>query len=408
MVLHSLRMFKTLFSLPRTVWLIGLISLVNDSASEMLYPLMPLYLATVLMAGPKALGIIEGIAEATSSIFKLVSGVIVDRTKKTKPWIVLGYLLAGFGRPLIAFANTWVWVLCIRFTDRLGKGLRSSPRDALLAESVPASQRGITFGLHRSMDNAGAVIGPLLAFFLLSAGLPLKDIFLWAAVPAAITVALAMSLKEPPREGGNDFVADRFNWSLVGMPSEFKRYIFVVALFALSNSSDMFLLLRAREIGVPQAQIPLLWAGISLITTLFGTPLSALSDRFSRKYFILISWGIFAFFYSAMGYADLSLWMLYGLFVIYGLFKAATEGVEKALVADLAPAGMMGTAFGWFNLASGIMLLPASVIFGYLYEVAGATTAFLFSGICSTLAAILLATWVFRVEKQKTLNKSAI
>ncbi len=401
-------MFKTLFSLPRTVWLIGLISLVNDSASEMLYPLMPLYLASVLMAGPKALGIIEGIAEATSSIFKLVSGVIVDRTKKTKPWIVLGYFLAGFGRPLIAFASSWFWVLCIRFTDRLGKGLRSSPRDALLAESVPASQRGITFGLHRSMDNAGAVIGPLLAFFLLSAGLPLKDIFLWAALPAVITLALAMSLKEPPREVENHLVADRFNWSLAGMPPEFKRYIFVVALFALSNSSDMFLLLRAREIGVPQAQIPLLWAGISLITTLFGTPLSALSDRFSRKYFILISWGIFAFFYTAMGYTALSLWMLYGLFVIYGLFKAATEGVEKALVADLAPAGMMGTAFGWFNLASGIMLLPASVIFGYLYEGVGPTTAFLFSGICATLAAILLATWVFRAEKQKTLNKSII
>ena len=401
-------MFKTLFSLPRTVWLIGLISLVNDSASEMLYPLMPLYLASVLMAGPKALGIIEGVAEATSSIFKLVSGVIVDRTKKTKPWIVLGYFLAGFGRPLIAFASSWFWVLCIRFTDRLGKGLRSSPRDALLAESVPASQRGITFGLHRSMDNAGAVIGPLLAFFLLSAGLPLKDIFLWAALPAVITLALAMSLKEPPREVENHLVADRFNWSLAGMPPEFKRYIFVVALFALSNSSDMFLLLRAREIGVPQAQIPLLWAGISLITTLFGTPLSALSDRFSRKYFILISWGIFAFFYTAMGYTALSLWMLYGLFVIYGLFKAATEGVEKALVADLAPAGMMGTAFGWFNLASGIMLLPASVIFGYLYEGVGPTTAFLFSGICATLAAILLATWVFRAKKQKTLNKSII
>ena len=154
-------MFKTLFSLPRTVWLIGLISFVNDAASEMLYPLMPLYLATVLMAGPKALGLIEGIAEATSSIFKLVSGVIVDRTKKTKPWIVIGYFLAGIGRPLVAIANSWTWVLCIRFTDRLGKGLRSSPRDALLAESVAPNQRGITFGLHRSMDNAGAVLGRL-------------------------------------------------------------------------------------------------------------------------------------------------------------------------------------------------------------------------------------------------------
>lgn len=397
-------MFKTLLSLPRTVWLIGLISFVNDSASEMLYPLMPLYLASVLMAGPKALGIIEGVAEATSSIFKLVSGIIVDRTKKTKPWIVYGYLLAGIGRPLIAFASSWLWVLFIRFTDRLGKGLRSTPRDALLAESVPASLRGITFGLHRSMDNAGAVVGPFLAFFLLSAGIPLRDIFLWAALPAVITVVLALNLKEPiTKEMATN---SSFSWNLKLMPIEFKRYLLVVSLFALSNSSDMFLLLRAREIGVPQEQIPLLWASISLITTLFGTPLSALSDRFSRKYFIFVSWGVFAFFYTAMGYVDLTISMLYGLFVLYGLFKAATEGVEKALVADLAPAGRMGTAFGWFNLASGLMLLPASIVFGYLYEKEGPTSAFLFSGTCSTLAAILLATWVFRGENKEGNKKS--
>lgn len=171
-------MFKTILALPRTVWLIWLISLVNDSASEMLYHLMPLYLVSVLMADPKALGIIEGIAEATSSIFKLVSGVIVDRTKKAKPWIVLGYSLAGIGRPLIAIANSWIWVLAIRFTDLMGKGLRSSPRDALLAEIVNKNQRGVTFGLHRSMDNAGAVIGPLLTALFLSLGVPLRDIFL--------------------------------------------------------------------------------------------------------------------------------------------------------------------------------------------------------------------------------------
>ena len=393
-------MFKTLLSLPKTVWLIGLISFVNDSASEMLYPLMPLYLTSVLMAGPKALGIIEGIAEATSSIFKLISGVIVDKTRKTKPWIVIGYVLAGIGRPLIAFASSWFWVLCIRFTDRLGKGLRSSPRDALLAETVPASLRGMTFGLHRSMDNAGAVVGPLLAFFLLSSGIPLKDIFLWAALPAAITISLALCLKEPESKAPPNA---QFSWSLKGMPIEFKRYIFVVALFAISNSSDMFLLLRAREIGVPQEQIPLLWAGVSLITTVFGTPLSALSDRFDRKHLIFIAWAIFAFFYFAMGYTHLTLAMLCGLFFLYGLFKAATEGVEKALVADLAPVGLMGTAFGWFNLASGLMLLPASIIFGYLYETAGPTVAFLFSGSCSTLAAILLATWVFRpIRNEKT------
>jgi len=394
-------MFKTLFSLPRTVWLIGLISFVNDAASEMLYPLMPLYLATVLMAGPKALGLIEGIAEATSSIFKLVSGVIVDRTKKTKPWIVIGYFLAGIGRPLIAIANSWTWVLCIRFTDRLGKGLRSSPRDALLAESVAPNQRGLTFGLHRSMDNAGAVFGPLMAALLLSMNIPLRDIFLWAVIPGVFTVVLALCLQESPRE---QQVVKPFSWSLEGLSPQFKRYILVAGIFALANSSDMFLLLRARELGVPQEQIPLLWAAISLITTLFGTPLSALSDRFSRKNFILIAWCAFAFFYIAMSFSGITIWMLCALFGIYGLFKAATEGVEKALVADLAPIGMAGTAFGWFNLVSGLMLLPASLIFGWLYDSFSPQYAFLFSGSCALLAFLLLAFWVFRNKEEYQVN----
>lgn len=398
-----MRMFKTLLSLPKTVWLIGLISLVNDSASEMLYPLMPLYLASVLMAGPKAIGIIEGVAEATSSLFKLVSGVIVDKTKNTKIWIVFGYALAGFGRPLIAFASSWFGVLLIRFADRLGKGLRSSPRDALLAESVPSNQRGITYGLHRSMDNAGAVIGPLLAAYLLAMNVPLKDIFLWAVIPGAITVALALCLKEPPNKSLTPPV--KFSWTLEGMPVQFKRYIFAVGLFALSNSSDMFLLLRARELGVPQEQIPLLWAGISLITTVFGTPLSALSDRFSRKYFIAIAWAAYALIYTGMSYSDLTIGWLCVLFVFYGLFKAATEGVEKAFVADLAPQGLTGTAFGWFNLCSGIMLLPASLIFGWLYESFSPTAAFLFSGACSTLAVILLVLWVFKPQEPVSINK---
>jgi MFS family permease len=385
---------KSLSSLPRTVWLIGLISFVNDSASEMLYPLMPLYLASVLMAGPKALGIIEGIAEATSSIFKLVSGVIVDRTKKSKPWIVIGYSLAGIGRPLIAIANSWLWVLAIRFTDRMGKGLRSSPRDALLAESVNQNQRGLTFGLHRSMDNAGAVVGPLLAALFLSMGVPLKEIFLWAIVPAVITIVLALCIQESHKEAVAQ--ASKFSWSLEGMPSQFKRYLLVAGIFALANSSDMFLLLRARDAGVPQEQIPLLWAAISLITTVFGAPLSALSDTFGRKRFILIAWIAFAFFYLAMGVPGISAYQIFALFAVYGLFKAATEGVEKALVADMAPKGLAGTAFGWFNLITGLMLFPASFIFGWIYESIAPLYAFLFSGGCALLAFILMAVWVFR------------
>lgn len=389
-------MIKAILSLPRTVWLIGLISFLNDAASEMVYPLLPLYLVTVLMAGPKALGIIEGIAEATSSIFKLISGVIVDRTKKAKPWIVLGYTLAGLSRPLIAFANSWLWIIAIRFTDRIGKGLRSSPRDALLAETVPQNQRGLTYGLHRSMDNAGAVVGPLVAAFLLSQGVPIKDIFLWALVPAVIAIVLALSIWEPSRELQG--VQYQFKWSLKAMPPQFKRYLWVSGIFALGNSSDMFLLLRARELGVPQEQIPLLWAAISLITATLATPLSGYSDRFGRKGFILIAWLAFAFFYICMGLPTVSVYQVFALFAIYGIFKAATEGVEKALVADLAPRGATGTAFGWFNLINGLMLLPASFIFGSLYESVSPLYAFLFSGGCALLAFFLMAFLVFNKE----------
>lgn len=381
-------MIKALAGLPRTVWFIGLISLINDSASEMIYPLVPLYLSSVLMAGPKALGLIEGIAEATASLLKLFSGVVVDRTRRSKPWIVVGYALAGFGRPLMAFAGSWVMLLAIRFADRVGKGLRSSPRDALLADSVDADRRGLAFGLHRSMDNAGAVVGPLLAFLLLSWQVSLQDIFLWSIVPAILCVGLALAIKEPSVK--RLAAPQRFDWRLRDMPSPFKRYLAVVALFTLGNSSNMFLLLRARELGVPQAHIPLLWAAVSAVAMVFATPLSALSDRWGRVR--LLSWGYLAYalFYFALGCISASGWKLYALFAFYGLFMAATEGVEKALVADLAPESRRGAAFGWFNLTAGLLLLPASVIFGWIYQIIAPWAAFAFSGGCALAAAVLL------------------
>lgn len=393
-------MFKTVLALPRTVWLIGLISLVNDSASEMLYPLIPLYLSSVLMAGPRALGIIEGIAEATASLLKLFSGIVVDRTQRAKPWIVFGYGMAGIGRPLIAFVNSWPGLLAIRFADRVGKGLRSSPRDALLAASVDASQRGLAFGLHRAMDNAGAVIGPLLAALLLMQHIPLREIFLWSIIPAAICLLLAFCLREP--QPAKSAPRQAFDWRLRGMPPTFKRYLVVVMLFTLGCSSNMFLLLRAKELGVSEAQIPLLWAAVSAVAMLFSTPLSALSDRVGRVRLLVAGYLAYGLFYIALGLLAQSGLLLLALFAFYGLFMAATEGVEKALVADLAPAGQRGTAFGWFNLTTGIFLLPASVVFGYLYEQTSPFVAFAFSGGCAVLAALLLWGWVGVAKPQPT------
>ena len=389
-------MFKTLFALPRTVWLIGLISLLNDSASEMIYPLVPLYLASVLMAGPRALGPIEGIAEATASLLKLFSGVVVDRTRRAKPWVVGGYALAGFARPLIALVTSWPGLLALRFVDRVGKGLRTSPRDALLAGSVDPAVRGLAFGLHRAMDNAGAVVGPLLAALLLGLGWGLRDIFLLTLVPAAICLMLALVLREPPADAARA-KPPAFSWHMAGLSPAFKRYLVVLALFTLGNSSNMFLLLRARELGLPEAQVPLAWAAVSAIAMLFSTPLSALSDRIGRVRLIVVGWFAYGLFYLGLGLMPpATSWALFGLFAFYGIFMAATEGVEKALVADLAPKALLGTAYGWFNLTAGLLLLPASLIFGELYQQAGALAAFAFSATCALTAAILLPLWALR------------
>jgi len=385
-------MLRAIRALPRTVWLIGLISLVNDSASEMLYPLIPLYLASVLLAGPRALGIIEGIAEATASLLKLVSGVIVDRSRRTRPWIIFGYGLAGLGRPLTALVNSWPWLLAVRFSDRVGKGLRTSPRDTLLAASVDAEHRGLAFGLHRAMDNAGALVGPLVASLLLASGMELKEIFLWTAVPAVLCLGLSLSLQEAPESRLRPVQC--LSWQLHDLPPLFKRYLVVVALFTLGNSSNMFLLLRARELGVPTAEIPLLWAAVSGVAMLFSTPLSALSDGGRRLPLLVGGYLAYGIFYFALGKMASNGLLLFGLFAFYGMFMAATEGVEKALVADLAPPERCGAAFGWFNLTSGIFLLPASVIFGWLYQSISPLTAFAFSGGCALTAAGLLWGWV--------------
>jgi MFS family permease len=385
---------RALRSLPRTVWLVGLTSLFNDAASEMLYPVLPIFVATVLGAGAHGLGIVEGVADTTSSLLKLFSGVVVDRTRRAKPWIVFGYLLAAIARPLLAAARTWPAVLCIRFADRLGKGLRASPRDEILTATVFPHQRGLAFGIHRALDNTGAVAGPLLCWFFLDRGYDIQQLFLFAIVPGAIAVFLTMPIEEPVRTR----VAERedIRWSLEGFPVEFKRYLVALAFFTLGASSNMFLLLRAREVGLSQSHVPLLWGSVSLIAALFSAPLSGLSDRLGRRGLIVAGWTAYVLFYVAMAFVTSAGIPLLLLFLFYGLFMAATEGVEKALVADFAPAGRAGSAFGWFHLVSGAMLLPASLVFGFLYEKAGPVPAFLFSAGSSAVAVTLFATWVFR------------
>ena len=385
-------MMQGMRSLPRSIWLLGLISLVNDAASDMIYPLVPLYLASVLMAGPKALGLIEGVAEAVSSVLKLFAGVLADRSGRTRIWMIAGYGLAGFARPLIGLTSSWLGVLACRFADRVGKGLRSAPRDALLSLSVAPGQRGLAFGLHRAMDNFGAVIGPLMAAALLAAGVGLRSIFLLAAIPAVIVLALAFAVPEPAH--GPERKAQPFRWTLAGLPVPFRRYLWVLALFSLGNSSNMFLLLRANELGASATRVTLMWALFSAVAAFLSTPLSALSDRFGRAHVLSIAWFAYACAYLVIGLLPHADWALWIAFAGYGVVTAALEGTEKALVADLAPRERSGTAFGWYNLVSGILLLPASLIFGWLWSSLSPLVAFAFGSCCALAAALLLRLWV--------------
>ena len=383
-------MMNAIFSLPRAVWLLGMVSFFNDSASELVYAVLPLYIASVLMAGPQAMGLIEGVAEATGSLFKLASGVLSDRMKSGRSWVLGGYGIAAMARPLMALAFSWPFLLVLRFADRVGKGLRTSPRDAMLARSVEKEKRGLAFGFHRSMDNAGAVLGPLLAALLLELHLPIRHILLWSAVPGAMVVVLVLCLKEPQRVPVQHAA---FSWRLDGFPVAFRRYLVVLGLFTLGNSSNMFLLLRAKDLGLPDYQVPLLWALVSFSAMLFSTPLSALSDRLGRVRLIVSGWGIYGTFYLIMGFDGVPL-LLWPLFAFFGLFMAATEGAERAYVADFSPSDRLGTAYGWFNLVTGFMLLPASILFGSLWQQFGFQAAFAFSGCCALLASLLLRFWV--------------
>ncbi len=374
--------------LHRNVLALGAVSLLTDFSSEMIYPLLPIFLTTALGAGPAALGIIEGVAETTASLLKLFSGALSDRTGRRKPLVVAGYGLSAAMRPLVGFATSWGHVLAIRFSDRIGKGFRTSPRDALIAGYVPAEDRGRAFGLQRAMDHLGAVVGPLAAFLLLNlAGLPMRTVFLLSAIPGAAAVAALLAFVRepqappPPHAGGI--------LSGGGLPPEFRKYLVVVCLFTLGNASDAFLILRAVEAGVPVRYVPLLWGAFHVVKSSFSMPAGILSDRWNRKNVVVSGWLVYAVTYALWGTVGGPAWEV-GLFLAYGLYAAATEGVERALVADFVPQERRGTAYGWFHLAVGLTALPASVLFGLLYSWKGAGAAFGTSASLAVAASVLL------------------
>ncbi|HEX8177602.1 MAG TPA: MFS transporter [Pyrinomonadaceae bacterium] len=391
--------------LPRNVFAISLVSLLNDASSEIIYPLLPLFLAMTLGASPAAIGVIEGAAESVSSLLKLFAGYFSDRRGHRKGLVVFGYGLANLVRPLLAFATNWFQVLVIRMTDRVGKGIRSAPRDAMIADAVRVEERGLAFGFHRAMDHAGAVIGPLLGYMLLlifarernaPTAADYSLVFLIAAVPAFFAVLVAaFFVREPNVEKAANLngVAAPVKLSLRGFDGNFKRFLVILALFTLSNSSDAFLLLRAREAGVSVATIPLLWAALhasKVLSSLFG---GDLSDRVGRKRLIASGWMLYAAVYLCFGFVS-SVGMAWVLFLIYGIYFGLAEGAEKALVADLVRPEQRGTAYGLYNLAFGITVFPASLLMGGLWSLRGAQTAFVVSAGLGAISALLLVTFV--------------
>ncbi|MDG0818148.1 MFS transporter [Bdellovibrio svalbardensis] len=377
---------------------LGLVSFLADISSEMLYPITPIFLTTVLGASVASVGVIEGFAEAIASLLKTYSGFWSDRIRRRKPFIWGGYLLAAVAKPLIGVSQVWGQVLFARGLDRTGKGLRTAPRDALLAESVPPHLRGAAFGWHRMMDTLGAAIGPLLAIVYLKYSSNLRFIYFLALIPGLLAVIAALRLKEERREQ----VAPSYHqtWaSFFSLPKEFKHYLFSWTVFSLANSSDAFLLLRMQQAGIPLTETILLYCFYNLVYALASPYLGGLSDRVGRKRVLLFGLVIFALVYTGFAFAthESQFWVLFG---VYGLYMAATDGVGKAFAIDLLNKDMKATAVGYLGTVTGISTLIASSVAGLLWDHYGSAATFAYGAVGAVLTVMTL---IFLKVPRKTL-----
>jgi MFS family permease len=400
MLLKIKKFFARYRYLSGNVFALSFVSLLNDTSSEIIYPLLPAFLFLTLGASPFYIGIIEGFAESVASILKLFSGYLSDKFDKRKFPVFLGYALSSVVRPLLAFVGSWQAVFAVRLTDRIGKGIRGAPRDAILADSVQPERRGLAFGFNRAADHLGAVIGPVIAFILLSylaqnpenpTARDYSQVFLFASIPVVlglfVIIFFVKEEKRPPHEPEN---ITPIKLSLKEFSADFKRFLVTIALFTLSNSTDAFLLLRAEQAGVAVAALPLLWMTLHFSKVVFSLIGGDLSDRFGRKTLIFAGWMVYALVYAGFAFVNAE-WQAWALFIIYGIYFGLTEGVEKAFVADLvATPEKRGTAYGFYNLAFSITVFPASLIFGAIWTYYGANTAFLISAMISICAAVLL------------------
>lgn len=376
-------------ALSRSTIIIGMVSLLSDISTEMIYPLLPIFLTQTLAAPKAAVGLIEGIAVGTASVVTGISGWLSDRIGRRKPVAFTGYALTALSRPIIAFASAWPVVLGARFADRFGKGIRGAPKDALIADNTPQELRGRAYGFERAMDYSGAVGGPLVGLLLLGwFGLEgMSRIFLISTIPAAIAALLILTLREKRDRVAGAVRSVRF--SLEGTTREYRRLLIVTAVFGLANSANAFLILRAGSLGLSERSTILAYTLYNAVAALFSFPAGAASDRFGRRNLLIIGYGIYALTYAGFGAASAG-WMMWPLFVAYGLFPALTDGVAKAMAVDTAGSAGRATAIGVYSAVVGVTQIGASYIGGLLWDRVDASATFYLGALLSAGAVVLL------------------
>lgn len=374
--------------IPPLVWVFGTVSFLTDVSSDMMFPLLPVFLTQYMGVGQGFIGLIEGAADSTAAFLMLASGILADRSRDRSKLVLAGYSLSALSKPFLAFAaSPWV-VFFVRLSDRMGKGIRTSPRDALIADVVEPSLRGRAYGLQRSMDHAGAVTGPLIATILLAGVVTdLRELFLIASVPGLFAVALILWKVREVLEFSKRTPGQKFSLTLP--PGKLRIYLAILFLFMLSYSSDAFLILRAQELGVRVVFLPLLWMVLHMIKAATTLPFGILSDRIGRRRVILAGWTVYTLVYMGFGMAG-EMWHAWALFALYGLFYGLTEGGERAILADYSAPAERGQAFGWYYFVVGLVSLPASLLFGLLWRMWGSHAAFFISACVSAASAFLL------------------
>ena len=391
---------KKFFGFRSNVFFAGLVSFFMDVSSEMIYPLVPLFLANVIGVNKSVIGLIEGVAESTASLLKVFSGWFSDKIGNRKWLMAVGYAISILSRPFVALATAWEHVMGSRFIDRFGKGVRTAPRDAIIAESADTATLGRAFGFHRAMDTMGAVVGPALAFFLLGLFSNNYRTVFWLSMIPGIIAVLVIILFITEKKKTVAAHAERPKLTLKHFDWRFKFFVAIAGLFAIGNSSDVFLILRAQQIGITTVMIPVVYLLFNLVYSLSSLPAGIAADRFGKKRIILLGFVLFAILYYGFAVASSprAIWILFGF---YGLFMGLTEGIQKAFLATIIPQDFKATAFGVYNTVVGVAMFPASLIGGWLWDHVSPSATFYFGSITAALSALVFVVLISAIKKDE-------